>query len=124
MPDNGKPYTPHLLFSKVHEAREALRLRANEIINELMDVAKQAKASGDYESASKTLMWLVEHMPAANDGTRLVDHSPDKAPPVTQQQDTRPSISIGIALGGLGNPKELPPAEVIEVKPSGKRLLP
>ena len=49
--------TPNMskAFPKVREAREALRARAEEIINLYMQNARQAVAAGEFEAAAKAL---------------------------------------------------------------------
>lgn len=96
------------LFSKVKVAREILRERADELINEYLDVAKQAKVAGDYESAYKALQWIIDHIPADTEGNRIVDSSVDKTP--AQVGPSQPKIQIGIQLGGVKQ-KELPTVE-------------
>jgi phage terminase small subunit len=112
------------IFSRVSAAREALRNRAEELINEYIDVAKQAKATGDYESAYKALQWLIEHLPKDENNERVVDRSADKDD-VQQKQigDTMPRIQIGIALGGVTKRTQAlpsPTVEVIDVKPESE----
>lgn len=109
------------MFSNVQAARDALRERADSLITEYLDIAKQAKAAGDYESAYKALQWLIEHAPGDADGSRVVDVSVDKKPQREEQQ-VGPRIQIGIQLGGV-KAKELPeasakvlPGEVIDAK--------
>lgn len=107
------------MFSKVKVARELLRERASEILDNYLDVIAKAKDAGDYETASKSLQWLIEHMPSEDDGVRVVDVSVDKK---TQEvkQDTRPTIQIGINVGGVQQPKQLespkPVVETIDAK--------
>ena len=110
-------------FTKVRVARELLKEKSEDILKEYLDVVQQAKVAGDYESAYKALQWLIEHMPADDDGSRLVEQSVDKKQEASQQQ-TGPAIQIGIAVGGLcpqrqislKKPEELPTvtAEVVE----------
>jgi hypothetical protein len=117
MESNGKPTPPRRFFSSVAIAREVLRERADELINEFIDVAKQAKAAGDYEAAYKALQWLIDHIPADESGARVVEHSSDKVPQTQESQSKTPNINIGIALGGIHEkPKQLPKATVIESK--------
>lgn len=111
------------LFTKVKAARELLRQQAEDIVNLYMENAKVAMARGDHETAQKALQWLLEHMPAEVDGSRVVDMGIDKQV-IQQQGPTGPMIQIGINVGGipvkpLDAPKvagELPPieAEVID----------
>lgn len=108
-------------FSKVKVARELLREKSEEILREYLDIVQQAKVAGDYETAAKSMQWLIEHMPADEDGGRMVDQSIDKRQEVNQKP-TGPAIQIGIAVGGVGKqlalpkPGELPAvtAEIVE----------
>ena len=95
-------------FSKVRYARELLREKSQELLEEYLDVVKHAKEAGDYETAAKALQWLIDHMPADEDGGRIVEQSVDKKQQVVEKQ-RGPEIKIGIAVGGLGeNRKALP----------------
>lgn len=101
-------------FTKIQQAREALRDKADKIIEEYLDIAVQAKAAGDYETAAKALQWLIEHMPADEEGQSLVDTSVDKQKQQAQQQ-LGPAIQIGIAIGGANQAqKALPQAEIVD----------
>lgn len=106
------------LFSKVAVARELLRQKAEEIISMYMENAKKAQDSGDYETAAKSLQWLLEHMPADMDGVKVVDQSVDKKAIAEGPKNAGPTIQIGIAVGGMRKPSELPAAhvEVIDVE--------
>lgn len=98
--------TPKEYFSKVKVARELLKERAAELLEEYLDVVRRAKESGDLETAAKSLQWLLEHMPA-DEGERIVERSVDKQADVQKQGPVGPAIRIGIAVGGLGQ-KALP----------------
>ena len=109
-------------FTKVKVARELLKEKSEEILKEYLDVVQKAKDSGDYETAAKALQWLIEHMPADEDGERMVAQSVDKKQEVVEKQ-TGPAIQIGIQVGGAGQkalpvakPKALPAvtAEVVD----------
>lgn len=104
-------------FGKIKEAREALRERTQEIIDAYIQNAMLAQEAGEFEVAAKTLQWLIEHMPADEDGGRVVDNSVDKAPK-QDKKDSLPAIQIGFALGGLPAGtmpvKQLPAAAIIE----------
>jgi hypothetical protein len=102
-------------FTKVKIARELLREKAEEILAQYFEVIESAKQAGDHETAGKMLMWLIEHMPADEEGSRLVDISVDKKQEITQKVD-RPAIQIGIQVGGVPTQKQLPPikAEVVD----------
>ena len=99
---------PH--FSSVKKAREALKERAQEILDLQMTIIKAAIANGDFETAAKANQFLLEHIPA-EDNQRLLDTNVDK-----QQIESKsgPNINIGFAIGGVSQ-KELPP--IIEVTP-------
>ena len=104
---------PH--FSSVRKAREALRARAEELLEGYINTIKMAVAAGDYETATKAYQYLLEHMPD-EDGTRLIDQSIDK--PKVEAGSKGPSHYIGIAIGGIPQ-KHLPPAvDAIDVEPS------
>jgi hypothetical protein len=108
--------THHLVFTKVKVARELLRQQADEILKLYMDNAKLAMARGDYETAQKALQWLIEHMPAEVDGTRLVDSGIDKQPS-GQQGNTGPTIQIGIQVGGVpAKPLDAPKKPVAAIE--------
>jgi hypothetical protein len=102
---------PH--FSSVKKAREALKERANELLDIQIAIIKGAMSKGDYETAAKANQFLMEHIPD-EDGTRMIDQSVDK--PKQLEAKLGPSINIGFAIGGINQPKELPPA-VIEAEP-------
>jgi hypothetical protein len=110
-------------FTKVKIARELLREKSEEILADYLDVVAKARDAGEYEVAAKSLQWLIEHMPADEDGKGLVDVSVDKKQQAVVQGPTGPTIQIGIQVGGLDKkqlpidkPKELPAveAEVID----------
>ena len=101
-------------FPKVREAREALRQKAIGIWERYEDMIAKAVAAGDYETANDAYQFLITHMPADEDGTKMIDTSVDKA-----QRETRrsaPTVNIGLQLGGVAQVPLLPPAiEVIDV---------
>lgn len=105
-------------FTKIQAARQLLRERAEEILNDYLAVVNEARAEHQPEVAIKALQWLIEHMPADEDGGKPIDTSIDKnIQPV--QVDSRPAIQIGIQLGGVNiKQKALPKAsaEVIDAK--------
>src|SRR5690348_11991394 len=72
------------LFSKVRAARELLRERASEILEQYLAVVAEAQAAGEYEVAAKSLQWLIEHMPKEDDGSTIVERSVDKEQPQIQ----------------------------------------
>lgn len=110
------PTKKRVYFPRVKEAREALRDRAIEILESYIAVIAEARAAGDFESATKSLQWLIEHMPE-EDGSHMVDISIDK--PKQVEAGKGPTIQIGFALGGLGNQKTLPAAiDVTPVEPA------
>lgn len=92
-------------FSRVRIARELLKEKSEEILREYLDVVQQAKIAGDYETAAKSLQWLLDHMPADEEGERMVEVSVDKKQEAVQRGPTGPSIQIGIQVGGSGKPQ-------------------
>jgi hypothetical protein len=100
------------IFPKVQAAREILRERAMEILEAYLATIAEARAAGDFEVATKCLQFLMEHMPE-EEGVRLLDISVDR--PREVESKGGPAINIGIALGGMNQPKELP--AVIDVQP-------
>jgi len=103
-----------LYFSKVRLAREAFRGKALELFDNYQTTVKLAIANQDYEVALKAIQWAIEHMPAEDDGTRMLDASIDK----DKSGDAKPAgpqINIGFQLGGIsGGPKALEP--VIDIQ--------
>lgn len=104
-------------FSSVKRAREALKERSYEIFEAYMGLASQAAAKGDFETAETILWKLLDHGPTDEDGIRLLTASASKPVSTKDQGQIGPAIQIGIALGGIGTPKELPSATVIDVSP-------
>lgn len=108
------------VFSKVAIARDLLRQKAEEILNEYLDVVQKAKDAGNYEVAAESLQWLIEHMPSEEDGTRAIDTSVDKQQKQVEKADSGPRIQIGIQVGGTGKlgakaQKTLPEATDAEI---------
>lgn len=103
-------------FSALHIARGILRERAQEFIEQYLQIVAEARVAGDYESAYKALQWLIDHIPADETGERVVERSVDKVPSEGgNNSGAPPAIQIGIALGGLTpQPKKLPKASVID----------
>jgi len=101
-------------FPRVQEAREALAAKAVDILEAYVKVVKEAAAAGDYEVATKSLQWLMEHMPQEQLGG-MIDVGIDK--PKVTVGSVGPAINIGFAIGGITKPPlELPPAEVIDAE--------
>lgn len=84
-----------------------------------MRVIDEARVSGDYETAAKSLQWLIEHMPADEGGDRMVEVSVDKKQEQIQKGPVGPAIQIGIQVGGLGQrslPEPKKPSDVSEAE--------
>lgn len=99
-------------FAKARRAREVLRERELQILEEYMVTLKQAAASGKFAEALEGYRWLLDHMPANEEGERLVDPSVDK----NKQIDTGvkgPVINIGFKLGGTGETQKVIHGETI-----------
>lgn len=110
------PGSKTVYFSRVKEAREALKDKALELHALYMSIITEAIAKSDLETAMKATQWLIEHMPA-EDGVAMVDVSVDK--PKQVEGKSGPSVNIGFALGGLGEARTLLPAVTIDVEPAG-----
>lgn len=93
-------------FNKSIIARKILAERAEEILAKYLKVLDDAQKMGEYDVAAKGYQWLIDHMPADSDGTRLVNTSVDKA--VDAPKQAPPSVQIGIQLGGVRPQKALP----------------
>ena len=112
MPEGGPA------FSSVRKARSLLREKQEEILQFYINLAKQAAANGDFETAEKIGWKLLDHG-ADDDGTTTIAPSVDiKAKQITESAAKGPTINIGVAIGGLGQ-KSLPesPIEVVDVTP-------
>ena len=101
-------------FPRVKEAREALKVRAHEIVKLYLANAKEAKKHGEHEVTMKSLQWLMEHMPADDDGGRMIEASIDKS--AKADKPSGPQIQIGFALGGMSTPKQLSEGPIIEAE--------
>jgi hypothetical protein len=102
-------------FPKVAAARQILMERAEEIIVAYMALASKASEAGKEDVAADILWKLIKHMPKQN-GQTLID--PDAAKPKELDAASRgPQIQIGIALGGVTQPKQLAKAEIIDITP-------
>jgi len=101
-------------FSSVKKAREALRGRAEELLQEFIDTIRAAKAAGKYEEALKAQQWLLDHIPA-EDGERLLDPSSDKPKPQIEGPKG-PLVSMNFELGGVKRQKSIQES-VIDVTP-------
>lgn len=111
-------------FSKAREAREALQEKAKLILALYLTNIKRAGKAGNHEVVQKSLEFLMEHFPADEEGTKLIDPSVDK----TRSDSggpTGPTIQIGFSLGGIKPRESLPPAatEVIDVTPTPTDLV-
>lgn len=106
--------TPKEPFAKVRFAREKLKAQAEELLDDYIQTIRMARAAGDFETAQKGFQWLIEHMPE-EEGERMIEVSIDK--PKQIEGHAGPTISIGFALGGVPQTKQLE-APTITVIPS------
>lgn len=102
-------------FSSVRKAREALKARANEILDGYLLLIKQAAAAGDFETAAKAYQHLLDRMPD-EDGESILNVSVDKKQVEVAAGPVGPAVQIGIILGGTGLKLEAPKVQVIEIK--------
>lgn len=91
---------PKNYFNKVRIARELLKEKSEEILKQYLQVVDEARNAGDFETAAKALQWLLDHMPADEEGGRLVEQSVDKKQQVIEKT-AGPTVKIGIAVGGV-----------------------
>jgi hypothetical protein len=109
------PVMPRL--TRIKEAQEVLRNRAEELLNEYFAVIQDARAAQEFETAAKHIQWLIEHMPSEEGETdRIVAPSVDKQPKQVERSNG-PQINIGFAIGGLKK-KELPQVTVDRIPPA------
>lgn len=99
-------------FSKVKQAREALRERANEILDGYLELIKTAQAAEEFQVAAEGYQFLLKHMPKDEEGNLLLEPPIDKGPG-GKTGPVGPTIQIGIALGPRPT---LPPADVIDIE--------
>lgn len=111
----GAPTGPKVYFSKVKEAREALKERANELIDTQFRIINEAILGKNFEVAAKANQFLLEHLASDDEGVRVLDVSIDKV--VKSDGPSGPMIQIGLSLGGMTQPAALPPLPVITVEP-------
>lgn len=102
-----------LHFPKVREAREALRAKAVELYEQYDQAIKDALAAQQFVVAIEAMQWLMEHMPADEQGVTMVDISVDK--PKMVETKVGPAINIGFALGGIASETKQLEAAVIDV---------
>lgn len=107
--------SPERAFSRIREAREVLRARAEEFVVMQLRIIEAAIKGGDFETAAKANQWLMEHTPADSEGLRMIESSIDKIKEVGSGKNLGPQINIGFNLGGTPQ-KALPEVQVIEVK--------
>lgn len=102
-------------FPAVRKAREALRGKALEILEEYLATIRLATSAGKYEESLRAYQWLLDHVPG-EDGQRVFESSVDKLQPIEGPKG--PLIQIGLQLGGINEPKvkEISPV-IIEVVP-------
>ena len=108
-----KKGSKRVYFSKVREAREKISSEALELYDMYKGLIRDAIIAQDFETASKGLQFIMDHIPADSEGTRLLDPSVDK--PKQIEGNKGPTIQIGFQLGGVSTPSELPIA--IDITP-------
>jgi hypothetical protein len=99
-------------FSRVREAREALKAKAEEIVGLQIEIVKRGLETGKLDVAASANQWLLEHMPE-EEGVKVIDVSIDK--PRQVEGHAAPSISIGFAIGGMKPQAALPAPPKVEV---------
>ena len=92
-------------FPRIREARELLLAQAEELIKLKLKIAKEALDARNYDAANDAVNFLLLHMPSV-EGKTVIDQDIDK--PKLDTKTSIPVINIGVALGGINKPKELP----------------
>ena len=103
--------SPGRHFPAVRKARESLKAKADQILDEYLIAIKLAISSGKYEEGLKAYQWLLDHIPGDN-GERIFEASSDKPHPVEGQKG--PLIQIGFKLGGVNEIPKITQGVVIE----------
>lgn len=111
----GSPSGPRTYFSKVKQAREAIKERAIELVELQFQIIVEAIAKGQLEVAAKANQFLLEHAAEDEEGNRILDMSIDKPKVIEGYQG--PSIQIGLNLGGMNQPKALPKVTEVPIEP-------
>src|SRR5256885_583045 len=102
------PGSKTVYFSKVKEAREALRDKAVDLFTGYLTLIQTAQAAEEFQVAAEGYQFLMKHLPKDEAGLTLLDAPVDKQP--TKGGSVGPTIQIGIALGPRPEVKALPPA--------------
>lgn len=102
-----------LAYAKLTEARSKLQAKASDLVEAYMTTIQASIKKGDYEVALKAIQWALVHMPE-EDGLRVIENPVDKIK--TEGGGGGPSITIGVALGGVTTrvPELAPPEESME----------
>lgn len=106
----GGPY----FKSSVKKAREALKHRANEILERYFKMIDLAVAAEDFETANKAFQFLIEHMPK-EETEAIIDESAAK-PKQIEKGYGGPVINIGVKVGGATK-DALPEPVTIDITP-------
>lgn len=117
MSSNPSTKPARIQFGKLKEVREALKRKAEKWVEDYDKAIQKSIQKSDNETAIKAIQWAFEHMPADEDGTKVIDPSVNKPAPKTETP-TGPTFNFGFTLGGVTKPAPapaLPPASVIEV---------
>ena len=110
----NKPVGGDYFKASVKKAKAALMVRANEILEKYLKMIDMAVAAGDFETANKAFQFLVEHMPR-EDGESIISESAAKPKMNEDSGHKGPIINIGLKVGGVGEPTQLPEPIVIDV---------
>ena len=99
-------------FSSVRLVREKLREDSLTIYAEFRNALKMAIAGGEYEAGIKGYQYLIGHIPADEDGVRVVDQDID-AKQIVDNSNKGLTIQIGIAV----TPQKQLPVEISRIEP-------
>lgn len=102
-------------FSSVRKAREALKEKAHELLLLQIAIIKGALNEGDFETAAKANQFLLEHIPADEDGGKVLDVSVDKKQ--IEEGYKGPAVNVSFQLGGIPQSQPALPEPAIEIIP-------
>lgn len=94
------------------EARQAFRTHALPYVLMRLRATAEALETGDYPTVIKSADFALEQL--SEQGVRIID-------PTKAEASKGPTVMIGLALGGIDDPKAMPGRVVAAVDPSDGR---
>jgi hypothetical protein len=105
-------------FPRVAEAKKILTDEAVELLKLYKQIAVEALAAQEFETAEVAVRFLLAHMPEDEETGTLLGTDVDKNREPDQKGGGGPTIQIGLALGGMPQQKALPTVTIVEPKES------